>query len=48
MNHSKKSHKPRTLELKTETVVHLTDELLKHVVGGNNSTRPSHCVTLCF
>lgn len=48
MNKRKPSNKPRTLELKKETVTHLTDELLKHVAGGNNSTRPSQCVTLCF
>lgn len=48
MNKHKKHNKPRTLELKKETVLQLTDELLKHVVGGDNSTRPSQCVTLCF
>jgi len=40
--------KLRTLELKKETVVHLSQDLLKNVVGGNNSTRPSQCITLCF
>jgi hypothetical protein len=48
VNKHKKHNKPRTLELKKETVLQLTDELLKHVVGGDNSTRPSQCVTLCF
>lgn len=40
--------KPRTLELKKQTIVYLSQYLLKDVVGGNNSTRPSQCVTLCF
>jgi hypothetical protein len=48
MNKHKKSRKPRALELKTETLVHLTDDVLKDVVGGNKSTVPSQCVTLCF
>jgi hypothetical protein len=48
MNHTKKVSKIRTLELKKETVVHLGHDLLKQVVGGNNSTRPSQCRTLCF
>jgi hypothetical protein len=48
MNKRKPSNKPRTLELNKETITHLTDDLLKNVVGGNNSTRPSQCVTLCF
>ncbi len=40
--------KPRTLELKKETLLRLTDDQLKNVVGGDKSTRPSQCVTLCF
>jgi hypothetical protein len=48
MNKRRPSNKPRTLELNKQTIVHLTDELLRNVVGGNNSTRPSQCVTLCF
>lgn len=53
MNKHKKYNKRRTLELKKETVVNLTvdlltDDLLKDVVGGNNSTRLSQCPTLCF
>jgi hypothetical protein len=40
--------KPRSLELKRETIAHLPTELLKDVVGGNNSTRKSQCPTLCF
>jgi len=44
----KKPTKPRTLELKKETVIHLSNDLLKDVVGGNNSTKPSQCPTLCF
>jgi hypothetical protein len=45
---TKNTIKPRTLELKKETIAHLPRELLKDVVGGNNSTRPSQCPTLCF
>lgn len=48
MTKHKSSNKPRMLELNKETVLHLSDDLLKNVVGGNNSTRPSQCVTLCF
>ena len=40
--------KPRPLELKRETIAHLPTELLKDAVGGNNSTHPSQCRTLCF
>lgn len=39
---------PKTLVLHRETVVHLGNDQLKHVIGGVNSTRPSQCVTLCF
>jgi len=48
MHHPKKLSKIRTLELKKETIVHLGQDLLKEVVGGNRSTRPSQCPTLCF
>ena len=48
MNKNKKSPRARALELKTETVIHLTHDLLKFVGGGVNSTQPSQCVTLCF
>jgi hypothetical protein len=48
VNKHKKTTKPRTLELKKETVIHLSNDLLKDVVGGNNSTKPSQCPTLCF
>lgn len=40
--------KPRTLEFKKETVANLGTAALENVVGGNNSTRPSQCPTLCF
>jgi hypothetical protein len=40
--------KPSILKLNKETLVLLTDDQLKTVVGGNNSTRRSQCVTLCF
>jgi hypothetical protein len=48
MNKHKKARRSRTLELKTETVVQLAVDALKDVVGGNKSTVPSQCVTLCF
>lgn len=48
MNKHKKPIKPRPLALQKETIVQLTQDLLTHVVGGNNSTRPSQCPTLCF
>jgi hypothetical protein len=48
VNKSKKTIKPLSLELKKETIIHLSNDLLKHVVGGNNSTKPSQCPTLCF
>ena len=48
MKKIKQPIKPRMLELKLETLVKLTDDQLQHVVGGNNSTRPSQCPTLCF
>jgi hypothetical protein len=37
-----------TLELRKQIIAHLDAERLKEVVGGNNSTRPSQCPTLCF
>ena len=48
MMKTKKSLKLRTLELKSETIIHLSNQLLKEVAGGNNSTVPSQCRTLCF
>lgn len=48
MTKTKKTIKPRMLELKKETIVHLPTDHLKDVVGGNNSTRASQCPTLCF
>ena len=45
---TKSTLKPRPLELKKETIAHLPTEFLKDVVGGNNSTVPSQCKTLCF
>jgi hypothetical protein len=46
---NKKNTKPQVLELKTETVIHLSRALLKNVVGGetDNSMHPSQCVTFC-
>jgi len=48
MNKYKKTIKPRTLELKKETIIHLSSDQLKDVVGGSPSTKPSQCPTLCF
>jgi len=48
MKKSKSINKLRTLELKLETIVLLAQDQLKDVVGGNKSTRPSQCPTLCF
>ena len=39
---------PRTLELKKETVIHLSDDSLKRAAGGNTTTVRSQCPTLCF
>ena len=43
-----KPFRPVKLELKKETLVILTDDQLKGVVGGNKSTVKSQCPTLCF
>jgi hypothetical protein len=48
VNKHKKLNKPRTIELKKETIILLTPDLLTQAVGGNNSTKPSQCPTLCF
>jgi len=48
MKKNKRPTKPRALGLKKETLVVLTDDRLKEVVGGNKSTVPSQCPTLCF
>jgi hypothetical protein len=48
MNKTKKTIKPRALELKKETIVHLPTDQLKDAVGGNRTTRLSQCPTLCF
>jgi hypothetical protein len=48
VNKHKKPIKPRPLALQKETIVQLTHDLLKDVAGGNNSTKPSQCPTLCF
>jgi hypothetical protein len=53
-NKNKTDSKHRRLALKKETVVHLTDDLLKRVVGGggeegNTSSNPiSRCNTQCL
>lgn len=48
MKKTKKKPRPHTLELKKETVASLSMDTLQDIVGGNNSTRPSQCPTLCF
>lgn len=48
MNKTKTIEKLRTLALKKETIAALVPDQLKHVVGGNTSTRLSQCPTLCF
>lgn len=52
MNKNKNKTQHRRLSLKTETVVYLTDDLLKHVVGGGgdvtNSNPISKCNTQCL
>ncbi|HWO25896.1 MAG TPA: hypothetical protein VNO30_44480 [Kofleriaceae bacterium] len=48
MKKHKHPFKPRTLELKTETLKQLTHEQLDQVVGGNKTTVKSQCPTLCF
>lgn len=47
---SKKSLRPRILQLKKETliVLELDKDVLHDVVGGNGSTVKSQCPTLCF
>ena len=50
MNKPKTSSKPRTLELKKETVVRLTEAMLETVVGGKkdgNSGHLSMCDSKC-
>ena len=41
MNKHKTNSKHRRLALKKETVVHLTDDLLKHVIGGSDVIDPT-------
>jgi hypothetical protein len=48
VNKSRKPNKVRTLELKRETIVHLSDDALENVVGGKPTTVKSQCATLCF
>jgi hypothetical protein len=48
MKKDKRPIKPRALELKKERLVVLTEAQLENVVGGNKTTVPSQCVTLCF
>ena len=49
MKKNQKNRTRRMLELKRETIVHITDDLLRNVVGGGGvTTLPvSQCVTGC-
>jgi hypothetical protein len=47
VNKNKNSSKHQKLELKKETVVHLTDDLLKGVVGGSNQVIISALISRC-
>ena len=47
MNKNRKI-KPRTLELKKKTIIHLSNDQLKNTMDKNTSTKPSQCPTLCF
>ena len=50
MKKHQKNQSRRMLELKRETIVHITDGLLRNAVGGggDTSTLPiSQCVTQC-
>jgi hypothetical protein len=48
MKKSTTQHDRRPLALRKQIILHLDQDQLKDVIGGNNSTRPSQCVTLCF
>jgi hypothetical protein len=54
MKKARMNHKLRPLVLEKETLVHhvplaqLDAGALDQVVGGNRTTVPSQCVTLCF
>jgi hypothetical protein len=48
MKKSKMNKKLHVLELKKETLAELGQAALEHVIGGNKSTVPSQCPTLCF
>jgi hypothetical protein len=51
VNKNNKKHQHRKLELKKDTIVHLTDDRLKVVVGGNEGQIASwpfqSCETQC-
>lgn len=42
MKNTKYNSKHRRLELKKETVTHLSADLLKNVVGGTETIEPTH------
>jgi hypothetical protein len=48
MKKSRLHHDRRVLALDQQTIRHLDQDQLKTAIGGNNSTRPSQCPTLCF
>jgi hypothetical protein len=48
MKKSRIHKKLSALELKKETIAQLDQHALQQAIGGNNSTIPSQCRTLCF
>jgi len=48
MKKSKPINQLRTLEFKKETIMILAEDQLRAIVGGNQTTRPSQCPTMCF
>ena len=48
MKKSRTNKKLHTLELKKETLAQLDHDALQQAAGGNKSTVPSQCPTLCF
>ena len=46
MNKNKNTSQRRRLELKKDTVVHLTEDLLKNAVGGSKAPEPTHSLPI--
>jgi hypothetical protein len=47
MNKNRKNAKHHRLALQKETVIHLTEDRLKGVIGGNIDGNNSHPISLC-